>query len=80
MGKLRSGGRLEFLLKTTISHRVPEVVGNSLLEFGQSALKLKNVSTSVKQKMAENFRQKPLVLCLFYLANNSAAAEWDLET
>ena len=43
MGESLGETRLEFLLKTTVSHSIPGVVGNSLHEFGQCALKLKNV-------------------------------------
>ena len=43
MGESMSVGRLEFLVKTTISHRVRGVVGHALHEFGDSVQKLKNV-------------------------------------
>ena len=43
MGESMSVGRLEFLVKTTISHRLRGVVGHALHEFGDSVQKLKNV-------------------------------------
>ena len=43
MGESLGDARLEFLVKTTISHIIPDVGRSSLHECGDSVQKLKNV-------------------------------------